>query len=202
MRHDLESFVYLLYYVVLRYRPIAISNDAPVDSDPRTELLNDMRSLFDTATVNSLNRLVATGKVKATFLTNLNGAFLPASNLGRFITPAPLLRLLFDARRLFSGVYSPEPTSFPGARPNEQAKYQKELARWEEARTKAEKKLTSAALKCRDRCIQTIQFLHRNVHESEERLRGRHQKKPRVSSHSSLDIFPERSYCRRRRCVP
>ena len=146
MRHDLESFVYLLYYVVLRYRPIAISNDAPVDSDPRTELLNDMRSLFDTATVNSLNRLVATGKVKATFLTNLNGAFLPASSLGRFITPAPLLRLLFDARRLFSGVYSPEPTSFPGARPNEQAKYQKELARWEEARTKAEKKLTSAAL--------------------------------------------------------
>ncbi|VDB96753.1 unnamed protein product [Peniophora sp. CBMAI 1063] len=146
LRHDVESFVHLLHYVVLRYRPIAITDDAPTHLDPRTELLEDMRAVFDSCTVNSLNTLVTAAKGKTTFLNDLNGQFLSASNVAKWIAHPPLARLLFDMRRLFAGVYTSPPAPFPDPKPRDIAKYNQQHASWAAAVSKAAKKLTTRAL--------------------------------------------------------
>ncbi|KZV61719.1 hypothetical protein PENSPDRAFT_739762 [Peniophora sp. CONT] len=144
LRHDLESFVYMLFYMILRYRPITVPQDEPARSDPRTRLLADMRTVFDSGTVNALNLLVSAGRAKTMFLAP-HSRYLSAEDLNRFISPLPLLRLMFGLRKFFEDIYLPAPPPIPGATPKELEKHQKEKGRWADKRSKAEKKLTSSA---------------------------------------------------------
>lgn len=105
LRDDLESFVHVLFYHVLRYRPMY-----PEGSDERLVLIDNLNEVFDGARWRVPNGRVVGGKAKAGFLTGT--LYFDSGELREHIRPIPLLGLLEDVRDAFEPLYTNEPPLF------------------------------------------------------------------------------------------
>ncbi|VDB96754.1 unnamed protein product [Peniophora sp. CBMAI 1063] len=102
LRDDLESFLHVLFYHVLRYRPMY-----PEGSDDRSILIDSLKEVFDGARWRVPNGRVVGGKAKASFLAGTT--YFACGELRAHIRPSPLLGLLEDLRDAFEPLYSSKP---------------------------------------------------------------------------------------------
>jgi hypothetical protein len=96
---DLESFVYVLWYHVLRYRPLSIAPNI---------LKDDLETVFTKLQAGTETRRATGGDGKLIFFRNYD-IYFPADILASSRLPRVLVRLLESLRYLFGAYYALRP---------------------------------------------------------------------------------------------
>lgn len=100
LRDDLESFVHVLYYLVLRYRPIASNGPA------KEELLNGIHDVFDSSQADSTAG--PTGGWEKSKVLLGHGPF-PSQFIAEEVKPVGLAALMYDVCGIFAPLYVSRP---------------------------------------------------------------------------------------------
>ncbi|VDC07150.1 unnamed protein product [Peniophora sp. CBMAI 1063] len=137
LRDDLESIVYLMFLLVLRFRPPAPGSPA----NSRGDILSGLRTVFENCFTTE-NGEIRGGLDKKAFLTG--GSSLNDTQLMDVVQPVALWTLMRGCRRLFQHVYTDEPRLFAGADEEEEAGFASAVEQWKALRDAAQKNLSSA----------------------------------------------------------
>jgi hypothetical protein len=114
---DIESFVYVLWYHVLRYRPLAMD---------MAEIQDKLKNVFQKWTVGTATKRAKGGDGKLSFFHG--SIFLRAEIADSF--PEVLADMLEDLRDMFGSYYALKPRSRRGGNPDQ-------LSRWQQERVDA-----------------------------------------------------------------